>query len=272
MNLTEIRAHASAVGLSNFHPSTSPILSQGSKGPYVALLHRFLQVALKDRWEGTEEYDALVGESFTNNTRKSLASWQSGEYLLNDGVAGYKTWMALSGIELFRFVYEAPTAAYLTQSQKTRCWAAATATLKGLTMEIQPSPTRTYYLDPIGGLLNDDPAEAWRDNSRNFANDMHLEVITSGKSLLGLLYLMFRHGRLMLNARNLEDNNSHYIVLLTARGDGTEKGTTIGIWDPYPGNNKKGEIMYRSYHWFNSRSRDLTYRVFFTANGDGKKG
>jgi hypothetical protein len=100
---------------------------------------------------------------------------------------------------------------------------------------------------------------------------MNLEVITSGKSLVGLLYLMFQNGRLMLNAKNLENNNSHLIVLITARGDGTEKGTTVGIWDPYPGNNKKGEIMYRSYYWYRSRSRDLTYRVFYSAKGDGKK-
>lgn len=265
-NLVEL---VKASGLSGFHPSTAPTMEVGAKGPHVDLLHRLLRAALPS-WEGTTDYEKLVGDKYTNNTKKTLASYQAGNCLMNDGVCGYKSWMALSGIEAFKMVYEPPAGSYLTQSKKTRCWAAATATLKGLGTEIQPSPSRSYYLDQVGGILNDNPAEAWANNSANFAKDMNLSVTTTGMGLNGIIYMMWLRGRVMLNSRTLFDNNSHFYVLISARGDGTDKGTTIGFWDPYPDNNKKGTVMYRSYNWLKQQYSDVTYRVFCTLNGQGK--
>ena len=269
MDSNELRKHVQAAGLTSFSPETAPTIQTGSQGPYVDLLHRLLRAALPD-WQGTPDYDQLTGKKFTGNTHTTAKSFQAGNYLLNDGVVGYKSWMALSGMEAFQMAFEPPAGAYLTQSKKTRCWAASTATLKGLTNEIQASPTRTYYLDQVGGLMNDDPAQAWKDNSKNFANDMNLHVVTDGATISGILYLMVMRGRVMLNSRNLHDGNSHYHVLVTARGDGSEKGTTIGFWDPYPANNQKGQIMYRSYSWLKHHYKDLTYRIFYSPTGDGK--
>jgi len=269
MTQDELNKHVKASGLSGFHPSTAPTMSVGAKGPHVDLLHRLLRSHLSS-WEGTTDYEKLVGDKYTDNTKKSLKSYQAGNFLLNDGECGYKSWMALSGIETFKMVFEAPTGAYLTQSKKTRCWAAATSTLKGQTTELTPSASRTYYLDSVGGILNDNPAEAWANNMQAFAKDMNLHLVKSGLGLYGILLVMYLNGRIMLNSRNLDGKNSHFYVLISARGDGSDKGTTMGIWDPFPGNNSKGAVMYRSYNWLKQQYKDVTYRVFYSLTGEGK--
>jgi hypothetical protein len=63
---------------------------------------------------------------------------------------------------------------------------------------------------------------------------MNLHVTTTGMGLSGIVCMMWLRGRVMLNSRTRHDNNSHFYVLITARGDGTDKGTTIGFRDPYP--------------------------------------
>lgn len=259
MTDAELRAHAKAVGLPDFSLASAGTLREGDKSPYVALLHRLLRVSIP-HIEETYEYDELEGTTYKSATKSIVKSYQAGNYLLNDGVCGYKTWMALSGQEKLKMVYEAPSGTYHTQTNKNRCWAAATATLKGLPNEIQELPTRTYYLNPKGMLLNDNKDVP--DNSKRFAKDMNLHVVTTGLSLSGVLYLMMMRGRLMMNSRNLQGDNSHLYVLLSARGDGTDLGTTVGIWDPYPGHNKQGAMMYYSYHWLKQQYKDVTYRVY----------
>lgn len=269
MNRTELRAHAQAVGLPDFSLDVAPTIAIGDVGPHVALLHRLLRAVVPDV-ESTYEYDDLVGTKFQSASRTTVKTFQSWNHLLSDGVVGYKTWMALTGLETFRMAFEPAAGTYLTQSNKRRCWAAATATLKGLSHEIQHTPASTYYIDTLGGLLNDDPAQPWSDNSRKFASDQDLHVLQGGASLYLLLGIMYVHGRIMLNARNLHDNNTHYFVLYSARGDGSDKGTTVGIWDPYPDSKNKGAAMYRSFHWLKQQYKDVTYRVYYSLLGAGR--
>jgi hypothetical protein len=82
---------------------------------------------------------------------------------------------------------------------------------------------------------------------------------------------MMHCGRVMFNSRNLHDNNSHYYVVFSARGDGNDKGTTLGIWDPFPDSTNHGMVLYRSYNWLKQQYKDVTYRVFYSLRGDGKK-
>lgn len=270
MTKSELRAHAKAVGLPDFNLGVAPTLEIGAVGPHVALLHRLLREVVPDV-ESTYEYDELVGTTFKKATKTTVRTFQSWNYLLSDGVVGYKTWMALTGLESFAMAFDPPSGASHTQTNKRRCWAAATATLKGLPTEIQHTPASTYYLDPLGGLMNDNPSEAWANNSKNFAKDNNLHVLTSGASLYLLIGIMYLYGRVMLNAKNLHDNNTHYFVLYGARGDGSDKGTTMAIWDPYPDSNNKGAVMCRSFHWLKQQYKDVTYRVFYSVLGDGKK-
>jgi hypothetical protein len=269
MTKSELRAHAQAVGLPDFNLAVAPTIEKGSTGPHVALLHRILREVAPDVKE-SYEYDELVGTTFKTATKTIVKTFQSWNHLLSDGVVGYKTWLALTGLEKFAMSFDPPAGASHTQSNKRRCWAAATATLKGLQAEIQHTPASTYYLDTLGGLLNDNPSEAWANNSKNFAKDNNLAV-ESGVSLERLIQIMKLYGRVMLNAKVLNDNNTHYFVLYGARGDGLDKGTTMAIWDPYPDANNKGAVMCRSFHWLKQQYKDVTYRVFYSRVGDGKK-
>jgi hypothetical protein len=270
MTKSELRAHAQAVGLPDFNLAVAPTLEKGSTGPHVALLHRILRAVVPDV-ESTYEYDNLVGSTFKTATRTTVKTFQSWNYLLSDGVVGDKTWLALTGLEKFHMVFEPPAGASLTRSNKRRCWAAATATLKGLQSEIQHTPASTYYVDTLGGLLNDDPSEPWANNSKDFARGNNLTVGCGGTSLERLVEIMKLYGRVMLNARNLHDDNTHDFVLYGARGDGADKGTTTAIRDPYPDSNNKGAVMCRSFHWLKQQYKDVTYRVFYSRLGDGKK-
>lgn len=270
MTRAELKAHAQAVGLPDFDENMVPTLGPGSTGKHVALLHRLLRIVMIDQ-AGTFEYDELEGEKYKTATKTMVRSFQSYNHLLADGVAGYKTWLAVTGLEKFVMIYEPPSGMYHTQTNKARCWAAATSTLKALPAEIQHTPASTYYIDHKGGIFNDNPAEPWANNSDNFAKDLNLNVIKSGMSLSGLLYIMLYCGRVMLNSKNLNNSNSHFYVLYSARGDGTDKGTTMGIWDPYPDSKNNGAAMYRSYNWLRQQYKDVTYRVFYSLQGDGKR-
>jgi hypothetical protein len=233
-----------------------PILQQGSVGPAVSELQRLLNGK-----EGPIP-PLPVNGSFDARTRSVVIDYQSDQWLVQDGIVGKCTWNALQDTEEYNILDE--PAMMIPQPTPNTCWAASTAMLKDQCV-LARGP---FDLDNNGGLVNDSDLTT-PENTTKFARYHHLHLLPPMSwTARGLAGLMRSHGRLMVdllwNAASYASgrgSSGHMVILAGIRGDGTESGTTVLIYNPLPvGRGTVESINYmrlmRSYPAF-------TYQIYY---------
>lgn len=194
---------------------SNPTLQKGSSGPAVAKLQNLLNQRTRP------SPDLTVDSDFGNKTKNAVVGFQASQGLLVDGIVGPCTWAALEQTEIYSIGY--PIVLVPQRTQMT-CWSASASMLKGSNSTPGSGSAR---LDPTGGLI-DTPA-----NLLAFANS-HGLILNYGQSwtVAGLANLMQTYGPLMLCA--VLPTFKHCVVIGGLRGDGTQDGTTLRIYDPAP--------------------------------------
>lgn len=232
------------------------ILTVGSRGPNVKELQRLLNE--KGRLYPRLNEDGIFGPT----TQSSVERYQTDQWLVKDGVVGRCTWNALNGLETYT-IYT-PTS-LVPQWTNTTCWSAATAMLLGMHACMSSGPATAL---PETGLLNDSQNMS-PDNTSKFAK-YHGLIMLPPQSWTadGLGKLLSVHKRLMVDA--LWDVSSyvagrgssgHMMVIAGIRGDGTEFGTTVRIFDPWPVG--RGSMYSANYGTLMQRVPGFTYQIYY---------
>lgn len=233
-----------------------PILRQGSRSNDVAELQRSLNHRLK------LPRPLVVDGSFGPATRAAVLAYQKTNWLVEDGEVGPCTWAALRAVEKYAILV--PTMLMAQQTDAT-CWSAATAML--LNRPISPGPGGANLL-PDGSLLNDSELDQ-PVNTLKFAKAYGLTLVP-GQSWLpdGLAALTRAHGRLMINTlwdatayAKRAGSPGHMMVIAGIRGDGTPRGTTVRIYDPWRPH--VGAVYSCNYDRLMRRVPALTYQIFY---------
>ncbi|MBA2669751.1 MAG: peptidoglycan-binding protein [Gemmatimonadetes bacterium] len=225
------------------------VLKRGSTGPAVAELQRLLDSRLvpnprlvTDGQFGQKTYDAVRG-------------YQRETWLVVDGQAGLCTMNALRGTEAYMIDY---SIRLVPQPTDTTCWAAATAML--LNESVQSVLRRNSSFSTSGGLPNDSEFDDPRTMERYAAANRLGLMYGQSWTATGFAATMQGRGALMMNILwnpvgylSLDPDNpgqylgssGHMVVASGIRGDGTEKGTTLRIHDPW----RPGRGQVRSFNY-----------------------
>jgi hypothetical protein len=230
-------------------------LKAGSIGPTVKELQRLLNE--KVRLSPRLYEDGIFG----SKTRYAVERYQNDQWLVKDGIVGRCTWNALKGLE--QYVISTPTD-LVPQWTNTTCWSAATAMLLGMRACMSSGPATAT---PESGLLNDSDTMSL-ENTRKFAQYHGLTMLAPQSwTANGLARLLGTHKRLMVDA--LWDvrsyiagwgSSGHMMIIAGIRGDGTESGTTVRIYDPWPVG--KGSVYSANYGRLMQRVPGFTYQIF----------
>ncbi len=223
-----------------------PILRPGSTGPFV----RDLQLALNARLNPSPRL--MVNGMFDIPTGRAVRAFQIANWLEDDGIAGPCTLDAIYETEQHAPILH--NVRMLSQPTPTTCWAAATAMIKGSTVQVIRMSTPAAMLASDGGLLNESERGARLDLHRIYARLHGLTYhAPQSWSVSGLLALLGR-GPLMMEMlhdprayRRGAGSGGHYYVIVGARGShGTDgRSSTLRIYDPLPVN--QGNILSLSY-------------------------
>jgi len=223
-----------------------PILRPGSSGPFV----RDLQLALNTRLNPSPHL--TVNGMFDAPTARAVRAFQSANWLEEDGIAGPGTLDAIYETEQHAPILH--NVRHLVQPTATTCWAAATAMIKGSTVQVVRMSTPAAMLAADGGLRNEAERGARLDIHRAYARlhglTYHAPQSWSVSGLIGLL----GRGPLMMEMlsdprgyRRGRGSDGHYYVIVGARGSHGADGrsTTLRIYDPAPPN--QGAIFSWGY-------------------------
>ncbi|MGL6212022.1 MAG: peptidoglycan-binding domain-containing protein [Paracoccaceae bacterium] len=223
-----------------------PILRPGSSGPFV----RDLQLALNSRLNPSPRL--IVSGIFDAPTGRAVRAFQVANWLEEDGIAGTCTLDAVYETEAHAPILH--NVRHLTQPTATTCWAAATAMVKGSSVQVIRMTTPPAMLAPDGGLRNESERGARLDVHRAYARlhglTYHAPQSWSVDGLIGLLL----RGPLMTEMlhdprsyRRGQGSGGHYYVIVGARGSHGPDGrsTTLRIYDPSPVN--QGDIFSWGY-------------------------
>lgn len=223
-----------------------PILRPGSSGPFV----RDLQLALNARLNPSPRL--TVNGMFDAPTARAVRAFQMSNWLEEDGIAGPCTLDAVYETEQQMPILH--NVRLLVQPTATTCWAAATAMIKGATVQVIRMSTPEALLATDGGLRNESERGARLDVHRAFARLHGLTYhAPQSWSVSGLIALLSR-GPLMMEMlhdprsyRRGRGSGGHYYVIVGARGSHGADGrsTTLRIYDPSPPN--QGDIFSWSY-------------------------
>jgi hypothetical protein len=217
---------------------SSPILKRGAKGPYVTELQTLLESKLKpaDRNHlGSSGHLEITGY-FGDDTEGCVIDFQIAAFLDKDGIVGPLTWRALRGEETYN-AYQATERAPCPNSY--HCWAACTGMLKGLNymdkFKVPNVDFESFGNNQIGGLGNEP------SNVAKFAAWHGFDLKqAAGWTCDELCRYALHYGRLALNIRGVapdlkkspDPNDSHWVILVGVRGDGTPKGTSLYMINP----------------------------------------
>lgn len=242
-----------------------PTLSLGSTGKDVEKLQTILNQKLKpeDRIEFSQ--DIKVNGNFNHHTKEFVKNFQLAAFLKKDGAVGPKTWAALLGTEMFN-CYDEP-AKQVAATSDYDCWAASTGTLLNQMSVNKTQPPNVIFEQlkngGVGGLDND-PA-----NMKRFADFHGMQMLEgSNMTCTQLCYLVYNFGRLMINVRGITsrlkkgtDQDSHLMMVIGVRGDGTPNGTTVRFYEP-----SGDDTIVSSYQYQKNRFPQMTYQVFYMLN------
>jgi len=244
---------------------TRPLVQYGSTGNYVVELQKLL-----NKWilkvDGSYNYRYCEPDGvFGPNTNEIVKDYQLAMFLMKDGIVGSKTWAALLGTETYN-CFDLPTP-FVKSPNQFQCWAGATA------MELkQGSPNTTK---PPGVAFETLPGgatggiEISHANMKRYATSHSMQMYQAeAYSCLQITKLIDQYGRLMLNIKGVNSNmtngspdDSHFVNLVGARGNGQPDGTTLTIYDP-SGDVGSGTVITASYQYLKSKYPKLTYQVF----------
>jgi len=181
--------------------------------------------------------------------------------LVEDGEVGACTWAALRQTERYKILHKITL---IPQQDKSACWLAATSMLlrRSLTRASVPSS----LLASDGGLLNDSELNMpinTQAYARHFHLRMHHPQSWSATGLTGVI----RHGpvatHILWNVSGYlsgAGSSGHFAVIAGIRGDGTDIGTTLRIYDPWPP--RIGKIASFGYRKLMMGTPALTYQLF----------
>lgn len=238
----------------------STLLQTGSRGPRVKELQQLLNAGLSPTPKLAE--DGIFGPK----TREAVLRFQNENWLVADGIAGLCTLNALRGTEAF--VLLKPPPHLIPQPTQDTCWAAATAMLTGMTVPGVVAKAKAAGVDIAGGLSNDSDQPDFANTSR-FARAFGLTMLPPMSWLPQALADQFSvRGPLMMDT--LWDvgeyaaghaSSGHMRVIAGMRGDGTDVGTTLLIYDPWAPT--KGAIYPVIYGPFIRKTPASTYQLFY---------
>ena len=206
--------------------------------------------------------DLNVTGNFGEKTSEFVRNFQVSAFLQKDGVVGKMTWAALLGIETFN-CYDEP----FKQVKATTdydCWSASTATLldQGTVNTIRPSGVHFQDLGngKIGGIGNS------HENMQKYANYHKMQMLQGGNmTCTQLCSLVYNYGRLMIHVRGITSqltkgtpDDSHLMMILGVRGDGTPGGTTVRFYEP-----TSDTTIVETYQYQKNRFSQMTYQVFY---------
>lgn len=242
-----------------------PVLQLGSSGTQVKGLQKLLNQWLVVEY-GNDAKTLVPDGEFGNNTLTVVRDFQLTCHLVKDGVVGARTWAALEQSEEYNsFDFPSPFVAAPNQYQ---CWAGATAMLLRRNTAATERPDGVNFEDlpnnQTGGLENS------MENMKRFATAHNMQIESgSNYGCKKLIELLKTHGRLMLNMKGVNslmtkgsDSDSHFVILVGARGTGLDSTTTISVWNPSGSGGKFATVC--SYQYFKSRYPNMLYQILHT--------
>jgi hypothetical protein len=206
--------------------------------------------------------DGIFGAQTDRATRR----FQQDSWLTVDGLVGPCTLNALRGTE--SFVNYKPPLRLIPQPTNDTCWAASTAMLTGLTVPEVIRKATAAGVDISGGLSNDSDKPNFA-NTELFAKTFGLTMLPPMSWLPSALATVVKiNGPLMMDTLwQVNDytrgagSSGHMRVIAGMRGDGTDAGTTILLYDPWAPN--IGKIDPQIYGPFIRRDPASTYQIFY---------
>lgn len=233
----------------------------GSQGEGV----RQLQQALNQRVIPNPRLS--VDGKYGTMTRTAVIRFQASQWLVEDGVAGPCTHNALFQRESYEpILHKVP---FIPQPTPSQCWAASTAMMTLSTVSAVVAKTPADMIAPDGGLTNSSESDQAVVTGTRYARIHNLRCFAPMSWMLSALRKQLQRGPLMLDmlwdaggyARG-QGSPGHMIVIVGMRGDndGSGKGTTLRIHDPWPPSmGKKYSVGF--FKWI-QQVPTRTYRVF----------
>jgi hypothetical protein len=240
-------------------------LSIGSKGKEVELLQTLLNEKVKREYRAKIMEDIKVNGTFDTHTKTFVKDFQLAAFLKKDGTVGKKTWAALLGTEMFN-CYDQPFKQVPATSDYD-CWAASTGTLLNQSACNRTQPAGVDFQQLGGGIIGG--IENSHANMKKFADYHGMQMLEGGNmTCTQICYLVYNFGRLMINVRGITSrlkkgspNDSHLMMILGVRGDGTPNGTTVKFYEP-----TSDTTIVESYQFQKNRFPQMTYQVFYMLN------
>ena len=234
---------------------TDPILRSGARGPAVVELQTLLNQSLQPSPE--LKPDGILG----SQTKGAVRLFQTRNWLVVDGEVGRCTWAALRGSEQYVILHRVQL---VGQQDSSACWLAATSMLLGRSLTRASVPSSLMGSD--GGLLNDsalNDAAVTRVYARHFGLRMHYPQSWTATGLANVLRSGPVATHVLWNISGYvsgRGSSGHFIVIAGIRGDGTNLGTTLRLYDPLPVGS--GTVESAGYHALLQRTPGLTYQLF----------
>jgi hypothetical protein len=233
------------------------MLSIGSSGKEVGRL----QTLLNKKSEVNP--NLKIDNNFGTTTQRAVIQYQKENWLSSDGRVGPATWSALEGRDKYIFLYHVEL---VFQHTSHSCWSAALAMLLGTKACMLPGMATASYYSP--GILND-TEKPRPENTQKFADSYGLKLLHAQSwEASALANIMNTNGPLMIDMGwdvnsyvKGKGTSSHFMIIAGIRGDGTNAGTTIRIYDPWPVN--KGSKYSLTYGPFMQKIPMGTYQVYY---------
>ena len=240
---------------------TIPLLKSGSRGPDVVNLQNALNRALVPSPGLTP--DGVFGP----NTLAAVRAFQVQRRIAVDGIVGPITHCVLRG-----GMRPSPTihnVRLIPQPTASTCWAAATAMLKGMTVQAVIAATPPHLVSSTGGTPNFSERADNVSGNREFARAHRLQyhapmtwtvaafkgLIQRGPAMLSMLWSASEYTQGL-------GSPGHRIVVYGIDSDDnpTGEGTLVHIRDPWPP--RMGKTYQKSYHLLVNETPCFTYGIF----------
>jgi hypothetical protein len=232
-----------------------PILRPGSRGAPVTDLQNKLNRALSP--SPNLKPDGIFGAQ----TGQAVRRYQTANWLVVDGVVGRCTWAAVDGTEQYTVLHDVML---VPQQDPSACWLAATSML--LRQSIPRSSVPASLLASDGGLLNDselNDAANTQAYARHFNLRMQYPQTWTATGLANVLRMGPVATHILWNLSGYTrgtGSSGHFAVIAGIRGDGTNAGTTLRIYDPWPPG--RGNVASFGYAKLIAGTPGLTYQLF----------
>lgn len=250
-----------------------PYLELGYTGKYVEELQKLLNKILKEEHRGVSAEgggytdDIKVNGQFNDHTYSFVLDFQTKAYLLPDGKVGKMTWSALLGTEAYN-CFDKPDPV-VNAPDETGCWAGALGMLLKRTGPVTTKPIIVEFeqiANKIGGIKNT------HENMKKWAHFHYVEMLEGELNCVQLCNLVNNFGRIMLNMRGINSqlqsgiqDDSHLLILMGVRGDGTANGTTMTLCNP---SSSSERYITDSYAYLRNRFREMTYQCFYVLSNN----